>query len=150
MFCGCIWGGGAAPSPPAPLQPGSGWMLKFLFQGIKFFFQGLVGVKPLNLFSRGCNFFFQGLPASSSPPWKLLQCAWMTGNFCRAREVAIWKAGLFWTTKQQSENKWLIWQHHFDQSILGAGLVLHEHAQRLHGKLQLPGKTIPMSWNSSW
>ena len=82
--------------------------------------------------------------------WKLLQCAWMTGNFCRAREVAIWKAGLFWTTKQQSENKWLIWQHHFDQTILGAGLVLQEHAQRLHGKLQLPGKTIPMSWNSSW
>lgn len=44
------------------------------------------------------------------------------------------------------ENKWLIWQHHFDQTILGAGLVLHEHAQRLHGKLQLPGETIPMSF----
>ena len=62
MFCECIWGGGAAPSPPTPLQPGSGWVLKFLFQGIKFFFQGLVGVKPLNLFSRGCKFFLQGLP----------------------------------------------------------------------------------------
>ena len=24
MFCECIWGGGAAPSPPTPLQPGSG------------------------------------------------------------------------------------------------------------------------------
>ena len=64
MFCECIWGGGAAPSPPTPLQPGSGWVLKFLFQGINFFFQGLVGVKPLNLFSRGCKFFLQGLPVS--------------------------------------------------------------------------------------
>ena len=52
MFCEWIWGGGAAPSPSTPFQPGSGWMLKFLFQGIKFFFQGLVGVKP---------FVFQGL-----------------------------------------------------------------------------------------
>ena len=40
MFCKCIWGGGAAPSPPNPLQPGSGWVLKFLFQGIKFFSRG--------------------------------------------------------------------------------------------------------------
>ena len=37
-------------------------MLKFLFQGIKFFFQGLVGVKPLNLFSRGCKFFSRAYP----------------------------------------------------------------------------------------
>ena len=70
MFCECIWGGGAAPSPQTPLQPGSGWVLKFFFQGINFFFQGLVGVKPLNFFSRGCKFFFQGLPFG----WPLVFC----------------------------------------------------------------------------
>ena len=45
-----------------PLQPGSAWVLKFLFQGINFFFQGLVGVKPLNFFSRGCKFFSRAYP----------------------------------------------------------------------------------------
>ena len=34
----------------------------------------------------------------------------------------------------------------FWAKLPGAGLVLQEHAQRLHGKLRLPGKTIPMSF----
>ena len=63
MFCECIWGGGAAP-----FQPGSGWVLKFLLQGIKFFFQGLVGVKPLIFFPGVVNFFSSAYPTLTSPP----------------------------------------------------------------------------------
>ncbi len=45
--------------PPHPLRPGSGWVLKFLFPGIKCFFQGLVGVKP-SIFFPGLYVFFPG------------------------------------------------------------------------------------------
>ena len=58
--------GGEALRPP-PQPPSSQVQvecLNFFSRVLKFFFQGLVGVKPLNLFSRGCKFFSQGLPGT--------------------------------------------------------------------------------------
>ena len=56
--------GGEALRPPS--QPPSSQVqvecLNFFSRVLRFFFQGLVGVKPLNLFSRGCKFFSRAYP----------------------------------------------------------------------------------------
>ena len=54
--------GGRSASPQPPSSQVQVECFNFFSRVLIFFFQGLVGVKPLNLFSRGCKIFFQALP----------------------------------------------------------------------------------------
>ena len=71
-FANASGGDALRPPPQPPSSQVQVECLNFFSRVLYFFFQGLVGVKPLNLFSRGC-IFFPGPTHSHSPLLRYLK-----------------------------------------------------------------------------